>query len=795
MKAFTTLSIIFLAFFQLAVAQNYTQTVRGRISDKETHQPVAFATIALQTNGSLLGAISDDSGNYRIDNVPVGRASLQISFVGYEGVTINNLEITSGRETIVNVELVEGTISLQGVVIRAESSKERPLNTFAMASARSFSVEEAQRFAGAAYDVSRLAMNFAGVKSSDDTQNEIIIRGNSPIGMIFRLDGIDIPNPNHFGDGGASGGILSMLNVNTLANSDFITGAFPAEYSNTLSGVFDLRMRNGNNQKHEFIGQVALMGLEFGAEGPISEQSGSSYLLNYRYATSGLLDAVVDLDMAGMPTYQDGVFKLNFPSGTRGTISIIGFGGSSRIDWLESTRDTTIDKSEMSEFLHYDVDEYMNNRSGVIGVTHTRSLGENAYLRVITSASSILNSYRTDSVSIENRMPQLSAGAAFKRTKYALRLFVNSRINTRNNVRMGVAVEKQNFVLNDSIFMASENNFRTLREFNGSDYLASPYIQWQHRINNLVRMNFGMNFNYQHSTGSFTPEPRFGINWEPVQGNTFSMAYGLHSLATPVEVLQKEVMKSDGSYFKPNSSLGMTSSHHFVMGYDRILNKTTRVKTEIYYQYLYNAIVEIERSSYSMLNRRSGSDLDFGALGNNGDGYNYGVEITAEKFMDKGSYFLSTLSLFESKYRGSDGVLRNTAFNGRYVFNMLGGKEFSLGSGDGRYMKRLNLDGKLNIGGGHRFSPIDLEASRLVGFTQYDHTRAFEKQMPLYMTLNLCIGMKFIGRGSTQEIAFGIDNITNRKNPFMVRYDNRIDDLKTVYQFGMMPNILYRVLF
>ena len=226
-----------------------------------------------------------------------------------------------------------------------------------------------------------------------------------------------------------------------------------------------------------------------------------------------------------------------------------------------------------------------------------------------------------------------------------------------------------------------------------------------------------------------------------------------------------------------------------------MINKTTRVKTELYYQYLYNALVEADRSSYSMLNRRSASDLDFGVLANNGDGYNYGVEITAEKFMDKGSYFLSTLSIFESKYRGSDGILRNTAFNGRYVFNLLGGKEFSLGSGAGRYLKRLNLDGKLNMGGGHRFSPIDLEASRLMGFTQYHHARAFEKQMPMYMTLNICMGMKFIGRGSTQELNFGIDNITNRKNPFMLRYDHRIDDLKTVYQFGMMPNILYRVLF
>jgi hypothetical protein len=314
MKRLVVFSLIILAFTSTSFSQRYTQTVRGKIIDKETQKPIAYATIAVQTNGTMLGTVSDDKGNYRIDNVPIGRAIVQCTFVGYESITIPNLEITSGRETILNVELVESAIKLEGVVIRAESNKEKPINTFASASARTFSVEEAQRYAGASYDVSRLAMNFAGVKSTDDTQNEIVIRGNSPIGMLFRLDGIDIPNPNHFGDGSASGGIVSMLNVNTLSNSDFITGAFPAEYSNTTSGVFDLKSRNGNNQKHEFIGQLALMGTELSAEGPVSKKNGSSYLINYRYSTVQLLNAVVDLQMASLPTYQDGMFKLNFPS-------------------------------------------------------------------------------------------------------------------------------------------------------------------------------------------------------------------------------------------------------------------------------------------------------------------------------------------------------------------------------------------------------------------------------------------------------------------------------------------------
>jgi hypothetical protein len=794
-KSILAFSFLLLVLFNICHAQQYTQTIRGRVIDRETQQPLPFVSVGVMANGNLKGSITDESGNYRVDNIPVGRASVRFSCMGYETITVPNLEVSSGREVLVNVELTESVMKLEGVEVRAMINKEQPINPFASASARTFSVEEAQRYAGASYDVSRLAMNFAGVKSTDDTQNEIVIRGNSPIGMLFRLDGIDIPNPNHFGDGSATGGIISMLNVNTLANSDFITGAFPAEYSNTTSGVFDLKTRNGNNQRHEFIGQLALMGSELSAEGPISRDHGSSYLVNYRYSTVELLNAAVDLQMASLPTYQDGLFKLHFPNKRGGSTSLIGLGGTNRIDWVESTRDTTLPKPDMAAVLNYDTDEYINNRTGTLGITHTHPIGPNAYFRITASASTVNNRFRVDSVSNQTRSPHLWSGSGSRRDKYALRTFVNIRIDSRNTLRTGFSLERQSFSLNDSLLMGSAGLYRTLRDFNGHDYLASPFVQWQHRINQKARFNAGVNLNHQHSTNSYSLEPRFGFNWEPLEGNTFIIAYGLHSLATPVEVLKNKILLDDGTYSMANIDLGFTKSHHLVLGYDKMITKVFRIKTELYYQQIWDALVETIPGSFSMLNRRSGSDLDFRALTNNGTGFNYGLEITAEKFMDKGSYFLSTLSLFESKYRGSDNILRNTAFNGNYVFNLLGGKEFRLGKGNGRYMKRLNLDGKFNIAGGARYSPIDMEASRQIGYTQYDHYQAFSQQMPMYMNLNARVGIKFIGKSTTQEIAISINNLTNRKNPFFMKYDPATDGLKTVYQFGLMPDLLYRIVF
>ncbi len=449
----------------------------------------------------------------------------------------------------------------------------------------------------------------------------------------------------------------------------------------------------------------------------------------------------------------------------------------------------------MATLLNYDTDEYIDNKSGVIGLTHTRILGERSYLRVILSASTVANLYRVDSVSKIDRTPHLWSGSNFQRTKYATRIYVNTKLSSRNSIRTGLTVERQEFNLNDSVLHSANEVFRTLRDFNGHDYFTHPYVQWQHRVNQEVRFNVGLSSNYQHSTGSFSVEPRAGFNWEPVKGTVLSMAYGLHSLSTPVEVLHSRVLDENGFYSDPNTDLDFTKSHHFVMAYDKIFSGRVRLKTEVYYQQIFDALVEVVPSSFSMLNRASASSLEFGALTNGGNGFNYGVEFTAEKFMDKGTYFLSTLSLFESKYRGSDNVLRNTAFNGNYVFNLLGGKEFKIGSASGRYIKRLNVDGKFNLAGGKRYSPIDLEASRYIGYTQYDETDAYSQQMPMYMNINLRSGIKFSGKSTTQEIAINISNITNRKNPFFMKYDPLTDGLKTVYQFGLMPDILYRIIF
>jgi hypothetical protein len=315
MKAIRTLLILTLSFWLNQVnSQVLTQTVRGVVTDKESKQPLIGATVIILGSNPLQGSTTDDNGRFKIEKVITGRQTLKISYLGYNEVQIPNIVVNSGKEVVLNIELQENVVSKGEVVVTADRNKDKSNNEMAVVSARSFSIDETNRYAGALGDPARMVANFAGVSAPSDARNDIIIRGNSPSGLLWRLEGIDIPSPNHFSAQGSTGGPVSILNNNTLRNSDFFTGAWPAEYGNATSGAFDLKLRNGNNEKMEYTGQVGFNGFEGMVEGPIKKSKGSSFMASYRYSTIGLIGDLTGFTFgaSGVPKYQDLTFKINF---------------------------------------------------------------------------------------------------------------------------------------------------------------------------------------------------------------------------------------------------------------------------------------------------------------------------------------------------------------------------------------------------------------------------------------------------------------------------------------------------
>ena len=271
MRHFTLWTLLSL-FMVSHLSGQAVQTIKGTVVDQQSEIPIIGATVELLTADPIVGTTTDFDGNFSLNNVPVGRHSLRINYLGYGQVTIPNVLLTAGKESVINIGLEESIVQMEEVVITSKVEKGKAQNDMATISARSFNLEEVTRFSGGRNDVARLAGSFAGVAVADDSRNDIVIRGNSPTGVLWRLNGIPIPNPNHFSTLGTTGGPVSALNPNLLKTSDFLTSAFPAEYGNALAGVFDIGFRAGNKDRYEYMFQLAAFsGVEAMAEGPLGK--------------------------------------------------------------------------------------------------------------------------------------------------------------------------------------------------------------------------------------------------------------------------------------------------------------------------------------------------------------------------------------------------------------------------------------------------------------------------------------------------------------------------------------------
>jgi len=784
--------ILLLIFCSLASnAQQGIQTIRGTVLDQQSKYQLAGATVVVVDSDPLIGTTADENGEFRLTNIPLGRHTIKISFLGYSERTIPNVLVQQGKETFLAVELEEMTIESDEVVVTSEVDKTNSLNEMSTVSTRQFSKEDAARYAGSLNDPSRMAANFAGISGSNDSRNDIIIRGNSPAGLLWRMDGMPIPNPNHFGATGTTGGPVSMLNYNLLANSDFMTGAFPAEYGNATSGVFDLQMRTGNNKKREYLGQIGFNGLELGAEGPFSKNSRASYVINYRYSTLGIFKILgINLGTGqAVPEYQDLSMKVDIPTKKAGRFSFYAIGGTSHIDILESTKDTTKDNSSLYENDGFDI--YYKTKTGIAGLNHLYFFNPTTSLKTGVMVSGITNQIRQDSVILKGLKPVDYFLGQRDETRIVGTLQLNKKISAKNTIVAGAYLHRIGYVYNERLYKFQDAYWLKLRSSDGYSILTEAYLQWKHRFSEQFSTNVGVHFQHLALNNASAVEPRLGMRWQFLPKQSLNFGLGIHNQMQPIQVYFQQTRLADNSYISSNKNLGFTRSSQAVLGYDYNFAPNWRLKLETYYQSLDHVPVDKNPSSFSMLN--FGADFGFpdnDSLENKGTGYNYGIEMTIERFLSKGFYFLSTTSLFQSRYKGSDGIERNTAYNGNYVQNMLVGKEFKIKS-----KLAFLVDIKVTYAGGKRFQAIDIEESKKQQRTVYDEKDPFTYQLPDYFRPDLKLSLRKEGKKITQEFVLNIQNVINRQNLFIRSYSRTQDKMIDQYQLGIFPVPQYRVLF
>lgn len=779
MKKILLITLLNLIVFSL-FCQQFTQTIRGEVIDKNTGLPLIGATVTLLNSNPLIGVVTDENGLFKIEKIPVGRNGIQISFMGYKSATVSALYLESGKEIVLHVALEENVIAVDEIVIKANGKKGKPINDMAQISARSFTIEETEKYAGSWGDPSRMAMNFAGVMTGSDQINGIIIRGNSPNGLLFRLEGIPIPNPNHFGSLGTNGGPISMLNNNVLSNSDFYTSAFPAQYGNAQSGIFDLGLRSGNNEKREYLGQIGFNGYELGAEGPFSSKSRASYIVNYRYSTMGVMDKLgIEMGIGAVPYYQDFSFKIDVPGTKLGRFSLFGLGGKNNITFSTNENDTVT---------------YIDNASklGVGGLSHLIYFSENTRLKT-TLAATYFGSGTFDTIS-KNHIRDTWYGDEFSEWKLVASTELKSKLNNRNTILIGASLENIHLNYLDSFWVKPPadlfvHNF----DVEGRMNLYQSFVQWQHKFNDEFTVVAGTHFQMIDLNNEYALEPRASMEYEFTPGKSVTFGYGLHSRIQAGMLYFKETAVDTFAniYSKTNTDLGFSKSHQLVAGYNQRINSNLRLKIESYYQYLYNIPVTNYPSIFSMINYESGYyDFTYDSLVNKGIGRNYGVEFTLEKFLSDNYYYLVTLSLFDSKYKNPGMPWRNTAFNGNYVFNILGGYEFTI-----KKRNTLSIDAKAVWAGGMRSIPIDLAASKISDETELNYNDAYKIRHDDYYKIDLRISYKLNMRKISMEWALDISNLTNHKNRFFEMYDPDKDEIVQYGQMGIVPMMMYRIHF
>lgn len=762
------------------LGQSNTQTIRGKLFDQDTKMALIGANVVIVGSDPIIGSISDINGNFRLNNVPIGRTTLLVSYIGYEEKVISNIIVGLAKEIVLDIKMEESFEKLDEIIVTA-TDKAEVLNEMALVSARTFSVEETKRFAGSFGDPARMVSGFAGVANQAEGNNDIIVRGNSPRGILWRLEGIEIPNPNHFASDGSTGGPINALNGNMLSDSDFLSGAFAPEYGNALSGVFDMHLKKGNNESREYNVGLSTLGIDLTVEGPFKSGYGGSYLANYRYSSLDLLDKAGIVDFGGVPKYQDLSFKVFLPLNKKHNFSIFGLGGINSI-----TTDTQVGSD--SEILGQYV---FKGSMGTIGVTHNYLINNKSYLRTSLSLSGTGSSYQDDLIDEEGGFYS-SYNSDFDKTYFRISSSYNFKINNKNKFEAGVIVTRLGYNIHQNSWDFDVNSAYNLLSDDGYAYRHQSFISWKYRFMEDLTLIGGLHANYFDLNKSSNLEPRLALKWNASETKSFNIGFGLHSKMESISTYLYKDNLDDNNYIQPNKNLSASKAAHFILGFDQSIGSYTHLKIETYYQHLYDVPVEVnDASTLSLINSSSGY-IDQ-TLVNDGTGKNYGVELTLEQYLHKGFYYMASASVFNSLYTPQDGIERKTAYANDYIFNVLMGKEFNIGQKSKNRV--LFVNGKVSLIGGKRYTPVNLEASIDAGYQIRYYDQPFSKKSDDIFIANLSIGLRRDKGRTTREFKIDVQNLTNNQavvNEYFIEGQTEIYEST---QLAMFPSVSYTLSF
>lgn len=774
------LCLLFLLYLSVLFAQK-TQSLQGEVRDAFTHKPMEG--VAIRIENTTLGAISDEHGNFTINNISVGRHRIQADFLGYFSYISDPIYISSARGAFLQINMEENTENAtEEVLISALDRPKKPVNPFSLVSTRSFSVEETQRYAASVNDPGRMALSFAGVQvGGDEDENDIIVRGNSSFGVLWRLEGIDIPNPNHFARPGTSGGGITVFSAQLLGHSDFSAGAMAAEYGNAISGAFDIHFRKGNMQERDHRFKLSLLGMDFSTEGPIKKGQ-SSYLVNYRYSTLSILNQM-GFHLVGEfveNDFQDLSFNLAFNSKDgRNFFTVFGLGGLSLEHYLPRP-----DTADWAQSNHW-TDRYRHSDMGAVGATFTRRLDETSQLKVVVAGMGGFINWFSDTLTRKFEPTRVNT-EDYEDKRLSATITYQKKFSPQTRLKAGVIGSQIFYSFQKDRIPRGTTNKEILLSGAGNTQQLQTYVQVSHRINKLT-LQGGFHLLYLTLNQNASLEPRLALSYQFNPRQSLSLAYGKHSQTVPLGVYFVTLPNSQGELSNPNMNLDFIKTHHLVLSYDVMLAKNLRVRAEAYLQNLFNVPVEMDTAStFWMLNNQSGFVEE--QLISEGTGQNYGVDLTIEKFFAKRFFFLFAGSAISATYKALDGRTYNSRFNTGFVTSLTAGKEFDFGKG-----RLLQMGFRSIYKGGFRYTPADLELSRQEGrFIPID-SLSYANQVNPYFRLDARFAYRFNAKKFAMLISLDAQNILNRRNMSGIDFDPNLGEFFFRYQGEIIPVLSFQL--
>lgn len=763
-----------------AHAQQLTQVVRGTVIDQISESPIPGAKVIVLNSEPAIRTLTAADGSFRLPDVPVGRQTIIVTYMGYKDRVIDGLLVDAGKEAVLNIRMEEDIQTYEEV--KVVGKRDGPINEMSVVSTHTFSVEETQKYAAAVNDPARMATSFAGVIGGQGSNNEISIRGNAPRGLIWRMEGVEIPNPNHFSSVGTSGGGISIISAQLLGTSDFSTGAFAAEYGNALSGIFDLTLRKGNNEKREYTFQAGVLGVDAAIEGPFKKGYAGSYLINYRYSTLGILQHLVSIG-DNLTNFQDLSYNIYLPTKRLGNFGLFGFGGLSSDTW-RAKEDTLLWQDEPER--QYQGDFVAN--TGMSGLWHKVRFGENAFLKTNIAVSGTRNGSFEDSLGYDFSKHR-EYEEWFIQKRFTASTNYTHKLSARTNLKAGVIFNRIGY----DFTQEHNQNGNMVQEINqsGSTNTGQVFLQASHKFSEKFTVNAGLHYLHLFLNNTYSIEPRASVQWKATEHKTLSFGYGIHSQIQPLGAYFARLEDNAGNSTQPNRDLGMNKAHHFVLSHTYVFKNKHRLRTELYFQQLYNIAVGSEQdSTFSLLNSLDGFATT--PLQSTGKGQNYGLEMTFDRSLSNGLYYMVAGSVFESTYTALNGKEYNTRFNANYTLSVTGGKDWVLKNPEKRRTFGANV--KYLMVGGMRYTPFDMNTWD-GNYPVRNYSLSYAEQMPAFNRLDIRISLKRDYRKVTGTVSLDIQNLLNRKNVGGQYFDTKSGEAKYWYHPGLLPILSYRITF